>query len=209
MQVFQLAVLHLEGILPLDVGVEMAAFQVDFQLLRADLDHALERVQLRADEEHLHRVALRAQLARQLRILQPGLVAHAQEEALGALDAEHLDQLAAHARHHRRLDQQHALLVQPDLAFGAEEADLLGEVLQGRCRFRRLVLRNHSVAPLVVFVWGMRRVPPRLWRVPVAPGRPRRFMQGTGRFSFSRPPESPGKVNRDDFRHLLHGAPGD
>jgi hypothetical protein len=113
-EVLGLAVFHFEGVLPFDIGVELAVLQIDVDGLRAHVDHALERVQLRAGEEHVHITALGPQLARQLRILEPGLIAQAQEKSLGALDAEHLDQLASARCHHRNLDQQHALFIQPD-----------------------------------------------------------------------------------------------
>jgi hypothetical protein len=52
-------------------------------------------VQLRAGEEHVHITALGRNLRASSGILEPGLIAQAQEKAFGALDAEHLDQLAS------------------------------------------------------------------------------------------------------------------
>ncbi|MDT4840468.1 hypothetical protein FQZ97_742930 [compost metagenome] len=141
------AVFHLVGVLPFEVGIELAVLDIDVHLQRIDLDHALERVQLRAGEEHLHRVGLRAQLARQLGVLQAGLVAQAQEQALGPFHAEHLDQLAAEGAHGGGLEQEHALLFEPDLALVAEEADLVRQVLQGRAVLRRLVVNFHAMHP--------------------------------------------------------------
>jgi hypothetical protein len=196
LQVFLLAVFHLERVLPFDVGVEMAVVEVDLQLQRADLDHAFERVQLRADEKHLHRVAVGAQLAGELGILEAGLVAQAQEKPLGAFDAEHFDQLAAHTGHHRRLHQQHALFVEPDLAFGAEETHPFGEVLQRRRRFRRPVLGNHSRAPLACSCMGNRRVPLRHRRVVGRAGTTSAAQARLGSSLLSKPPETCAKVNR-------------
>ncbi|MNT47968.1 hypothetical protein D3C72_1847250 [compost metagenome] len=147
MQSLRPAVFHLVGVLPFEVGIELAVLDIDVHLQRIDLDHALERVQLRAGEEHLHRVGLRAQLARQLGVLQAGLVAQAQEQALGPFHAEHLDQFAAEGAHGGGLEQEHALLFEPDLALVAEEADLVRQVLQGRAVLRRLVVNFHAMHP--------------------------------------------------------------
>ncbi|MNP30903.1 hypothetical protein D3C76_1240000 [compost metagenome] len=46
------------------------------------------------------------------------------------------------------------MLVEPDLALVAEEADPVGQVLQGRAVLRRLVIDFHCIAPLVVLVRG-------------------------------------------------------
>ncbi|MNF81309.1 hypothetical protein D3C84_635750 [compost metagenome] len=145
-------------------------------------------MQLRAGEEHLHRVGLRAQLARQLGVLQAGLVAQAQEQALGPFHAEHLDQLAAEGAHGGGLEQEHALLFEPDLALVAEEADLVRQVLQGRAVLRRLVIDFHCIAPLVVLVRGGGRTTVQADGCEGSTGWP--AYARTGRALFSKRPES-------------------
>jgi len=115
-------------------------------------------VQLRAGEENVQLAGVGAQLARQLGVLEAGLVAQAQEEALGALDAEQVDHLAAEVGQCRQRHQQHALLAEPDLAFLADEADLVAEVLDIRVLQLRLVLDRHRAGPLLVVVAGVARV---------------------------------------------------
>jgi len=146
-----LADFHLEGVDPLDLDVEAPTLDVDVHFQRAHLDQPLERMQLRPGEEDLQLAAVRAQLARQLGILQAGLVAQAQEEALGPLDADQADHLATEAGQRRQLHQQHALLAEPDLAFGGDETDLAAEVLQIRILHLGLVFKCHW-APLVFFL---------------------------------------------------------
>ncbi|MNQ74719.1 hypothetical protein D3C85_894840 [compost metagenome] len=149
-----LADLHLEGVQPVDLGVEAALLDVDVHLDRPRAQHALEHVQLRAGEEDIQLAGVGAQLARQLGVLEAGLIAQAQEEALGALDAEQVDHLAAEVGQRRQRHQQHALLAQPDLAFLADEADLVAQVLDVRVLQLRLVLDRHRAGPLLVVVGG-------------------------------------------------------
>ncbi|MNM75975.1 hypothetical protein D3C81_877780 [compost metagenome] len=156
-----LADFHLEGVEPLHLGVEAAVLDVDVHLDRPRAQHALEHVQLRSGEEDVQFAAAGAQLARQLGVLEAGLVAQAQEEALGALDAEQVDHLAAEVGQCRERHQQHALLAQPDLAFLADEADLVAQVLNVRVLQLRLVLDGHQANPLVVVVSGGCRLPRR------------------------------------------------
>ncbi|MDT4806582.1 hypothetical protein FQZ97_394170 [compost metagenome] len=191
---FGAAVLHLVGVLPFEVGVELAVLDVDVHRKRVDLDHALEGMQLRAGEEHLHRIGVGAQLARQLGVLQSGLVTQAQEQTLGAFLAEHFHQLAAERAHGGGLEQQHALLVEPDLALVAEEADPVGQVLQGRAVLRRLVINFHRAAPQIVLVRGGRRTTARAGGCKGSTGRP--VDARKGRVLFSKRPESHSNVNR-------------
>lgn len=76
-------------------------------------------MQLRADQKHLQLRTVWSELAGHFRILESRLVAKAQEEPLGAVDAEAIDEFTAKISHRRYLHQQHALLAKPDLAFRA------------------------------------------------------------------------------------------
>ncbi|MCY1414096.1 hypothetical protein D9M71_295370 [compost metagenome] len=154
MELLALVVLHFEGVLPLDIGVEGPGLQVDVHLAHHHLDHALERMQLRADQEHVDIAGVGPQLARKFRVLEPRLVAQAQEKAFGALLADHFDQLAPARGHGRHLHQQHALFVQPDLALAAQKTDPVGEVLELRGMFRGSVFHVHASKPLVCFGMG-------------------------------------------------------
>ncbi|MNF92434.1 hypothetical protein D3C84_750790 [compost metagenome] len=101
-------------------------------------------MQLRAGEEDVQLAAMRAQLARQLGVLEAGLIAQAQEEALGPLDAEDAHQLAAKTAHGGNLHQQHALFAEPDLAFQALKTDLFAQILKVRVLQLRLVPDCHG-----------------------------------------------------------------
>jgi hypothetical protein len=52
------------------------------------------------------------------------VVAETHQEALGTVDAQSVNQLFAQQTHYTGMDHQHALFIQPDLAFVAFKADL-------------------------------------------------------------------------------------
>ena len=55
----------------------------------------------------------------------------AREQAAGALQAQGVDQLAPQVAHGRTVDQQHALVVEPDATVAGAEEERLGQVGQG------------------------------------------------------------------------------
>ena len=109
-------------------------------------------MQLRTDEEDIEFVVVWPEFASQLGILESRLVAHAQKEALGALDTEGVYQLTPEAGHGGHLHQQHALLGKPDFAVSALKTDLLGQIVIVRILQVRLVAGRHDALAPVVFV---------------------------------------------------------
>ena len=107
---------RLEGILPQELGVELALGDVDVDADRRDAHDAFQRVQLGADHQHLFVGQVRHQLARQLGIALPGGIAHAREQAACTLDAQGVDQLLAQRAEGTGVQQQHAVLVEGDRA---------------------------------------------------------------------------------------------
>jgi hypothetical protein len=95
--------LVLRGVPPDELPVVLAPFDVHLHLDDLDVDDALQRMQLRAGDEAAG-VQSWPQLARQLRIDDARVVAHAHQHA-----------------HGRGVDQLHALVIEPDASFGRRE----------------------------------------------------------------------------------------
>ncbi|EWS52847.1 hypothetical protein X551_04363 [Methylibium sp. T29] len=117
---------------PVELAVEAAVLLVHVEPHRLDARHALQHVQLRADQHGLGGVGGAAQLAREVGVVRAGVVAHARDQAARAIDAQALDQLLPQHALTRHVHQQHALLVEPDAAFARVEVDARHEVVDRR-----------------------------------------------------------------------------
>jgi len=99
---------------PDELSVVRAALDVEFEahgLRKADTFQAMH---LGPDDEHIARRQRGAHLARHLRVVRAGVVAHARHEPARRLDAERIDELAPKLTECLGMDQQHALVVEPD-----------------------------------------------------------------------------------------------
>ena len=125
------------GMVPAIQAVEGACSDIDLELLGRDLHGALEHVQLRADREHVKDRGIAAHLARQRGIALARGVAGAHQQAARLLAADGAHQLAPQRAERRRMDQQHALVGEPDAAVTGREMDHAAQVRiggQGRQR---------------------------------------------------------------------------
>jgi hypothetical protein len=134
--------LDFPGMVPAEDAVEMARRDVGLELLRRDLHRAFEHVQLRADREHVEQRAVTADLARQRRVALAGGVAGAQQQPTRLLAADGAHQFAAQRAERRRMDQQHALVSEPDAPVAGREMDHAAQVGVGGQRWQRL--RGHG-----------------------------------------------------------------
>ena len=121
-------------VLPQEFAVEATARAVELELDRRDVDDALERVQLRAGHEGVEVAAVLGARARELGVAQPRCVAHARQQAARALHAERVDQLLAQQRLRLGVDEQHAVLVEPDLPGLGTEVHARAQVVARRAR---------------------------------------------------------------------------
>ena len=112
----------LPGVAPVHLAGKAAALPVQVGLDDGGLDQAFEGVEFGADAEDIIGVASAEQLLGQLGVLLAGGETHADQQALGPLGTEGVEQLAAQGPHGPGVEQQHAVLVQPDLPFVHIEA---------------------------------------------------------------------------------------
>ena len=122
---------------PEELAVVFALFDVELQPHRLGQADAFQAVHLRPDDEHVFQRRLGPHLARHLRVISAGLVAHAGEQAACHVHAQALDHLASQRAQRLRVDQQHALLIHPDAAVAGRKAQARHQV--GKVREADLV----------------------------------------------------------------------
>ncbi|MNN05856.1 hypothetical protein D3C81_1186290 [compost metagenome] len=120
----------LERVFPQEFAVVDAGGNIDIDLDRRDADHALDGVQARSDLELAEIALAGAQLLRNFGIAHAGMETHAHEQAARALHAHGVHQFLAQRAKRRGVDQDHALLVEPDRAFLHGKAQAAGKVGQ-------------------------------------------------------------------------------
>ncbi|MCR6628692.1 MAG: hypothetical protein NVV74_00770 [Magnetospirillum sp.] len=118
---------HLGRGVPQELAVETAGGGVHVQRHPLHLDDAFQRVQLRAGGKAVDGI-VRPQLQRQLGILAARGIAHAGEQPARRRHAERRHQAAAEVGERPQVQQQHALVVQPDTAVGGTEAQTARQV---------------------------------------------------------------------------------
>ena len=122
----------LEGVAPDHLDVAVAAGDVDVEAHRLHLDAAFQRVQQRPLEQDVLVRGVRVELADQLGVAAAGGEAHARQHAARPLHAQGGDQFLAEAAQGGAMEQDHALLAEPDVPRGEGELQLLGEFLDAR-----------------------------------------------------------------------------
>jgi len=121
--------LPLPRVLPKELTVEAAGGAIQIDRHRLHAHDAFERVQPRAGHEGVEVGALLRALARQLGVAHARRMAHAHQEALGAFHPQAVDQLLAQHRLRLGVHEQHAMLVQPDLAAVGAEANARAQII--------------------------------------------------------------------------------
>ena len=122
----------LAGVLPQELALVGAAVDVEVEGQGRHLHHALLRMQPRAGDEDVGRVGVWPALAHKLSVAGAGHIAGPCHQAACALHAERVDQLPAHVADGRAVQQQHALVVQPDAAVAGREEQRLCQVAHRR-----------------------------------------------------------------------------
>lgn len=115
-------------ILPAEFAVEVPALAVQFETDRRDADDAFEGVQLRPGHEGFNVAAVGGTGADQLGVAHAGGIAHAHQKAARTGHAEGVDELLAQRGLGFGVHQQHAVLMQPDLARTRTETDLRTQI---------------------------------------------------------------------------------
>ena len=118
----------LKGVLPLDLDIEIAAAGPDVDPHRVDVDHALDGGKLRTGVEGGHGTQIGAQAAGHLGVASARMIAEPHDQAACALQPDGLDQFVPKFCEQAAVGQQHALLVEPDLARPGIEPDLIDEI---------------------------------------------------------------------------------
>jgi hypothetical protein len=124
----------LAGVVPEELAFVVARIGVVVHVHHLDLDHPFERVQPGARDGGGRRVGVGPLLAHQLRVARAAHVAGAREQATRLVQADAVDQLAAQRAQGLRVQQDHALVLQPDAAVSGREKQAFAEVGHGRVR---------------------------------------------------------------------------
>lgn len=115
--------LALPGVLPDEFAEVVLGRQIHLELDLLDADDAFNRMQPRAEHKGVFGAKAAAALPDgQFAVALAGCEAHANQQAPRTLDAERIQQLLAEFAESPRMHQQHALLVQPDMAGARIEA---------------------------------------------------------------------------------------
>ena len=115
----------------------VAALDVELEPHRFGEADALEAVHLRPNHEYVLERRLGPHLARHLRILDPGVVPHPRKQAARDIRAENLDHVAAKRSQRLGMNEQHALIVEPDATVACREMQTCHQV--GKVREAHLV----------------------------------------------------------------------
>ena len=116
------------GILPAEFAEEPARRDVHVERDRRDADTAFEHVQLGADQKSIGHRCVGPNLPGEFRIANAGGIAHACQDPPGLLETDRVDQLLAQAAQRRGVEQQHAMLGQPDGAFLGRKSHETSEI---------------------------------------------------------------------------------
>lgn len=119
-------------VVPQELALVAAVLRLVAEAHRHHLDHALQRMQPCAGDEDGRRLGIRPALAHQPCIVRARDVAGARQQPARAVDAEAVDQLAPQRAHRPAVQQQHALIVEPDASIAGREVQAFADVGQGR-----------------------------------------------------------------------------
>ena len=104
---------RLRQIFPIEFTKIRSLGQIEFEMFGRDLYEAFQRVHARTCRQRLDQLLLRKALADKLCIANPLHVSNAHQDRLGGLNAKPVDHLLSQPPQHLRLDQDHALVVEP------------------------------------------------------------------------------------------------
>ena len=123
--------LGLGAAVPVEFTQEVAHLLVELEVDLLDAGHTFEHVQLRADVDGVDGAVVAAELARQVGVVGAAVVAHAGDEAARLVQPQALDQLLAQHAHGAVVQQQHALVVEPDAAVAGVEVQPRDQLVGG------------------------------------------------------------------------------
>ena len=117
------------GVFPKEFALEMAGFDIHFEVDRRDADDTFEHVQLRACEEGILQRLVGANALGQFGVADTRGIAHAGQDAPRVFLADRVDQLLAQRAEGSGVHEDHPAFAEPDRAVAFAKLDQISQVV--------------------------------------------------------------------------------
>ena len=128
------------GIVPFDLGLEVAGLGIEVHRCEVSAHDSFERVNLRAGTQTIQRIGPCRPIAQTDCVVVPIREAESHQEAAGRLSSQRINQLLSQQAHGGRTKDDDALLMQPNDAFIRPKIEELGEL-------QPAIVHLHNIAP--------------------------------------------------------------